>query len=145
MLSGKIVSLSRQKEVRGVSKYMKEITLIENVGIEGNVFQGGNRQVCVFSSEAHKWMQEQSTPGLCFKHFSENILTEGFPLDALDLGDMMAFGDARLQVSEKKPCFDECELRSNHLPCKLSENAFFATVEKGGVVKLEDKVYTVDK
>ena len=143
MQSGKIVSLAKQQEVKGPLEYMKEAVLIEDIGIEGNVFQGGKRQVCVCSSETRKWMSEQVDVGLCFKHFSENILTEGIPLDKLQIGDLLSVGGAKLYVNEKKPCFDDCVLRVNKRPCQLSANAFFAVVKKGGVIKLEDSVFVV--
>ena len=143
MMSGKIVRLSRQKEVRGALECMSEMVFLENLGIEGNAFQGGNRQVCLFSSEARDWVNEQQIPGLCFKNFTENVLIGKLPMDTLQSGDRLSIGDVLLQITEKKPCFDDCELRSRNISCKLSANAFFAIVIKGGVVKLEDEVFTV--
>jgi len=141
MQSGEIVSLSKQHVIGGPSDFMEEMTLIKDIGIEGNVFQGGEKQVCVFFAEARQWMDEQTTRGLCFERFSENILLKGLPLGILKPGDVLSFGDAKLQISGGKPCFDECERYSNHLPCRLSKNAFFAVVLSDGSIKLGDKVF----
>jgi len=143
MISGEIVRLAKQNVVRGPSEYVTEMNLIENVGIEGNAFQGGDKQVCIFSTEARVWMAEQTVRGLCFKQFTENILIGAMQPDILKIGDVLFINGAHLMISGKKRCFDECELYSNNIPCLLSANAFFATVKKGGVIKVRDKVVLI--
>jgi cyclic pyranopterin phosphate synthase len=138
-MSGKIASLTSFKERGMDGQSMQELTLLKDLGVEGDLHQGGDRQVSVFTVETRKWMETQEVKGLCFKRFKENILFEDLPLDTLQPGDLISLGDAVLRISTFiKPCFDECPLYSAGTPCHLSQCAKFAIVHQGGTVRVGD-------
>jgi len=139
VLTGKVVGLAKHREKGTPAQKSDELILTEGLGIEDNAIQGGDRQVCLFSSEAREWMQAQEEKGLCFRRFQENILTEGLKLDSLESGDVLNVGETVLEITEGKHCFDECPLHSNKKTCRLSEDACFAIVKKGGTIKLGDE------
>jgi len=140
-MSAKIVGLTIQRGGNEPAEAVSEMKLLENSGIEGNVHQGGEKQVCLFASEARAWMKAQAVAGLCFKRFQENILTEGLSAVELTPGTQLSAGGALLRVSiQGKPCFDECERYASKLPCFLSTGAVFAVVEKSGVIHGGDEI-----
>ena len=141
-MEGKITKLTIQRVKGEPGETVTEMLLVEDVGIEGNAIQGGDRQVCIFSSEARSWMSGQTQPGLCFKRFQENILTENFALEETQTGDNLCIGNAVLRITEKKFCFPECVNVIEKRPCRLSASGRLAAVTKGAVIKTGD---TVDK
>ena len=142
-MSASIVQLRRFRS-KEEGEFLEEMLLIEEAGIEGNMFQGGDKQICLFSAEARRWMEAQTVKGLCFKRFTENILTEGLDLKTINVGSVLSIGEAELRVTYSgKRCFDECVLYSNNIYCKLSRCATFLTVEKGGKIAVGDSIYVI--
>ena len=133
------LTLYRKKGEPGMA--LAEMTLLEELGVEGDFHQGSERQVSLLSVETRRWMEAQTEQGLCFKRFRENILIEGLPLEDLDNGCLLSAGDAILRISMRnKRCYDECRLFSKGIPCRLSGCAAFAVVDRGGVIRIGDSV-----
>ena len=139
-MEGKIEKLRRYAGRGDEGELLEEMILTASEGIEGNYIQGGEKQVCLCTSEARNWMQEQTEKGLCFRRFNENILISGMDPEMLKLGTLIAAGDAVLKVTALKPCFDECILHSNNRYCMLSVSAKFLSVEKSGSIKADGTI-----
>jgi len=143
----KIAGLTRYRKKGEAGEPLREMNLLEGLGVEGDFHQGGEKQVSLLSAEARQWIDaqtEQAKKGLCFVRFRENILIEGLPED-LESGSLLRAGDAVLRISERgKRCHGECSLFSKGLPCRLSASAVFATVERGGIIRITD-VISIDK
>ena len=140
-MAARIVALTvfPRKDEPGVS--LPGMRLVEDLGIEGNRLQGGERQVALCSVETRRWMSEQPEAGLCFARFRENILLEGLPLESIQPGDTISAGSAVLRISGfTKPCFDGCALHAKGTPCRLSGRALFAVVEESGWIEEGDSV-----
>ena len=137
----KITALIRYNKKGEPGEMLKEVELIAGLGMEGNMNQGGERQLCLLTAEIREWMDSHAEKGLCFRRFKENMLIEGLPDGVLLPGMRIQTGEAVLQVSESlKHCFAECQLASESIRCRLSECAVFAVVECGGTVRIADVV-----
>jgi len=138
-MSAKIsyLTIFRSKGESGES--VTEVNLLKDLGVEGDFHQGGERQVTILPAETRRWLDAQTERGLCFDRFRENILIEGS--GEIKPGSLLSVGDAVLRISAfVKPCFDECALAACGTPCRLSGRAVFATVERGGTVRVGDAV-----
>ena len=137
----KIVGLTRYGKKGEPGESLSEARFLEGLGVEGDMHQGGEKQVSLLSAEARRWMDAQSEKGLCFGRFRENVLIEGLSLEDLESGSLLSLGDAVLRISvHGKHCYDECGLFSKGIPCRLSGSAAFAVVERGGMVRIGDVV-----
>ncbi|MCL1912780.1 MAG: hypothetical protein FWG10_02555 [Eubacteriaceae bacterium] len=113
------------------------INLVSGSGIVGDYHQGTEKQVSILDLGARK----ENSPGFCHKRYKENILVQELPF--LEGGDLLAVGSSVLRI-EAKPCFDECPLYSGSLTCSLRGRAFFANIEKSGIVEIGDDVLLED-
>lgn len=139
-MNGKVARIIRYVEKGKAGEQLDEAKLITGLGLEGNIKQGGERQLCLLSAQARSWMENQIEKGLCFDRFKENILVDGLPLEELRNGDRLAIGEAVLRVSGyAKKCFDECALFRKGIQCHLSRCAVFAAVERGGIIRAGDR------
>ena len=135
-----ISSLARYQKKGAPGETLTEMTLITDVGIDGDFHAGGPRQVSLLSTEIRRWMDASPDKGLCFNRFKENILVEG--LKELKVGSLLSAGDAVLRITGAKDrCHDECGLFSKGTPCRLSEGVFFASVEQSGTVQIGDLLF----
>lgn len=140
-LNGKIERIIRYREKGKAGERLDEAELLTGLGLDGNIRQGGERQLCLLSAEAREWMERQVPKGLCFARFKENILAAGLDFGALQSGDCLAAGGAVLRISGTgKKCFDECALFSGKIPCMLSRHAVFAAVEQGGIIRAGEEI-----
>ena len=139
-MASKVVGLTVFKDRDEPGAELVEMNLLEGLGIEGDLHQGGERQVTLLSAETRRWVEEQAERGLCFARFKENILVEGLSMDDIKLGDLLTVGSAVLKMSMMKPCFPECTRASKDMPCQLSGRAVFAVVEQSGTVRVGDEV-----
>ncbi len=143
-MTARIARLTRFLEAGAPGEVLREANLLAGLGLEGNLRQGGERQLCLLSAEIRQWMDSQTESGLCFARFRENLLIEGGTLDGLPVGSRLSLGDAVLRISERgKRCFGECALFSRGMPCKLAGGAAFAVVERGGAIRVGDPVSVV--
>jgi len=138
-LTAKIAALTRYPAKGAPGEDLREATLHTGLGMEGNYHQGGERQLCLLTSALRQWMDSpHAQKGLCAARLKENIL-----LDAAQRlpGAVLQIGEAVLRVSESpKRCHAQCELASRRPECRLAGRAVFATVQRGGVVCVGDRV-----
>ena len=80
------------------------------IGMEGDRHAaGGERQTSLLAGETRDWMEKQTEPGLCFRRYKANLITEGIDTTQLNTGDLLAAGGAVFRVSGYgKKCFPEC-------------------------------------
>ena len=55
---------------------------------------GGERQTSLLAGETRDWMEKQTEPGLCFRRYKANLITEGIDTTQLNTGDLLAAGGA---------------------------------------------------
>ena len=133
------MTLYKENNSPGVK--VTKMKLIKNLGIEGDIHQGGSRQVSLITAEARQNMNNSNITGLCFSRYSENITLDGMLLNSLKPGEILKIGEAEIRISDfRKPCFDECRLFSKNTPCPISGCAIFATVIKSGLIRINDLV-----
>jgi cyclic pyranopterin phosphate synthase len=136
----KINSLARYQKKGAPGEILTEMTLIEDVGIDGDFHAGSPRQISLLSTEIRRWMDASPDKGLCFNRFKENILVDG--LKELKVSSLLTTGEAVLRITGAKDrCHDECGLFSKGTPCRLSEGVFFASVEQSGTVQIGDLLF----
>ena len=141
MLTAKIAGLTRYIKKGAAGEALREANLLEGFGMEGDMHQGGEKQLSLLSVDIRGWMDSCREPGLCFKRFKENILIDGLNLEELTNNSRLSVGEAVLSISMgKKHCYDECDLLLSGLECRLTGNSVFAVVERGGTVKIGDAI-----
>ena len=68
------------------------------IGMEGDRHAaGGERQTSLLAGETRDWMEKQTEPGLCFRRYKANLITEGIDTTQLNTGDLL--GEGRYSVS----------------------------------------------
>lgn len=145
-MTARVAGLTRYHQKAEPGETLAEASLLTGLGLEGDMYCGGERQISLLSAEARRWMEAQTEKGLCFGRFRENILIEGMSLDELPDNSLLCVGDAVLRISARgKSCHSECELFSAAAECRLSRCAVFAAVVRGGVVRIGDRVFLSDQ
>ncbi len=145
-MTGKVFSINIGKEKGKPKEMVKSAVFKEGHGIEGDAHAaGGARQVSLLSvEEIEKVEAGSASRGIDFRPgiFAENITTEGIDLSKLKIG-------ARLQVGESvilkvtqigKECRSACAIMRHVGRCIMPKQGVFASVEKGGVVLLHDRI-----
>ena len=141
-MNARIAGLKRYRKKGEEGESLTEAVLVEGVGMEGDIHQGGERQISLLPAETRRWMENQREKGLCFVRYRENILTEGLELGVLSEQDCLLVGDAVLRISKRnKQCFSDCTLYSQGTSCRLADSALFAVVEKSGTVRNGDPIH----
>lgn len=166
-MTGKVFSINIGKEKGKPKEMVKSAVFKVGYGIEGDAHAGsaesaggavgygsaaaggagsGSRQVSLLSIEEIEKVEMAGSasrdidfrPGI----FAENITTEGIDLSKLKIG-------ARLQVGESvvlkvtqigKECHSACDIMQHVGSCIMPKQGVFASVEKGGVVSLHDRI-----
>jgi MOSC domain-containing protein YiiM len=142
MYSGKIIAVCISKHKGTPKKDVGSAVLKEGFGVEGDAHGGDwHRQVSLLSIEQIGTMRDKGldvTPG----SFAENLTTEGFDLEALQVGDRLTVGDqVVLEISQiGKECHTRCAIYHKIGECIMPEKGIFATVVKGGAVKTGDAI-----
>ena len=73
--------------------------------------------------------------------FGENIATENVDIIGLAVGDKLAIGEARLEITQKgKECLNPCAICEQVGDCVMPREGIFARVLKGGTVRVGDAV-----
>ena len=140
-MTAKITALNRYPQKNEPGEELREARLLTGLGMEGNLHQGGEKQLCLLTAEIREWIKAQAQKGLCFERFKENILIEGLPGGTITPGAKLRAGETILRVSKnRKRCHECCGLLSREIPCRLSGCAVFAAVERGGVIRVGDCV-----
>ncbi|HKN18451.1 MAG TPA: MOSC domain-containing protein [Dissulfurispiraceae bacterium] len=142
-MQGSIVSInvSDKKGVR--KKPVDEVTIGENLGIEGDAHASSDwhRQVSLLALESIQKMQAlglKVQPG----DFAENITTEGLDLLALPIGTRMRIGSGVIgEVSQiGKECHTRCAIYYEAGDCVMPKEGIFIRILKGGVIRKGDKI-----
>ena len=75
------------------------------IGMEGDRHAaGGERQTSLLAGETRDWMEKQTEPGLCFRRYKANLITEGIDTTQLNTGRSSGGGRGgipRLRVWKK--------------------------------------------
>ncbi|MDR1965433.1 MAG: MOSC domain-containing protein [Synergistaceae bacterium] len=139
--SGRIVAVCASREKGTVKKNVGEARLIEEFGLEGDAHGGfAHRQVSLIALEDIDAMREK-LPDLSPGSFAENLTTEGFGLDRLDIGDRIKAGECVLEVSQiGKECHSKCQVFKTSGDCIMPKKGIFCRVIKGGTVKAGDAI-----
>ena len=145
MSSGKIIAVCTSTR-KGVPKSDVGSGLLEEGhGLRGDAHAGDwHRQVSLLSSEQIATMKDK---GLVVKagSFAENLTTEGFDLDSVQVGDRLKVGkSAILEVTQiGKECHTRCAIYNKIGECIMPERGVFARVTKGGEVAAGDPIELV--
>ena len=116
-------------------------TLAEGQGIlEDYHSGGGERELCLLSDEVPGLMAEMDYKGLCMRRYKANFLVDGLAEGHLRKGDLLELGNAVIEITMVKRCFDNCALVRESAACPLKDGGLFARVVKGGTVCVGDLV-----
>ena len=129
------VCISSQKGT--VKKHMRDITLKEGWGIEGDAHAGDwHRQVSLLAGESIDRMRKK-LPGLDHGMFAENIVTRGIDLSRLIIGNCLTIGDkVVLEITQiGKECHNgDCVIQKATGDCIMPKEGLFCRVVQGGTV-----------
>lgn len=110
--------------------------LIEDIRVHNE-----HRQVSFFTVEGWNEILSTRRNGLCTKKFHEDIRIRNLNSKGIRVGSLIKIGDAVFQITEiGKRCFTECPMVKEGISCPLSKEAMFATVIKGGSVRVGDSL-----
>ncbi|MBU0629808.1 MAG: MOSC domain-containing protein [Candidatus Margulisbacteria bacterium] len=125
--------------VQGPKNEVKEINLIEELGVEGDHHaKGGIRQVSLLANESIDKMKAKGLK-LVNGSFGENIITEGIDLLSLNIGERLAIGETLLEISKiGKECVKRCIIYYQVGDCVMPREGIFGMVVKGGTIKAGD-------
>lgn len=145
-MAGRIFSVNIGDKKSEPKKMVKEGLLKEGFGFQGDVHAGsGDRQVSLLAIEEIEAAEESCDsaqidfrPGI----FAENITTAGIDLSKVRAGDKLMIGDTIvLKVTRiGKECHSGCRISLQIGKCIMPRQGVFATVEKGGPVKVGDRM-----
>ncbi len=141
---GSVFALSIS-EKRGTVKYnVESANFIENYGIENDAHAGDwHRQISLLSAESIEKFNATSNFNVRPGEFSENVTTQGIELlTSLPIGSVIEIGnDVVLKVTQHgKKCHTDCAIFQTVGKCIMPTEGIFATVLKGGKVKVGDLI-----
>ena len=129
------VCLSHKKGI--VKKEQDKVTLRENWGIEGDAHAGDwHRQVSLLAGESIDNVKE-ILPTLKNGAFAENIITRGFDLNSVKIGDRLQIGDTVvLEITQiGKECHNSgCAIKKATGDCIMPKEGIFSRVIQGGEI-----------
>ena len=129
------VCLSHKKGI--VKKEQDKVTLRENWGIEGDAHAGDwHRQVSLLAGESIDNVKE-ILPTLKNGAFAENIITRGFDLNSVKIGDRLQIGDTVvLEITQiGKECHNSgCAIKKATGDCIMPKEGAFSRVIQGGEI-----------
>jgi MOSC domain-containing protein YiiM len=137
------VCLSHKKGI--VKKEQDHVVALENWGIEGDAHAGDwHRQISLLAGESIDNVKE-ILPTLKNGAFAENIITRGFDLNAVKVGDRLQIGDkVLLEITQiGKECHNSgCAIKKATGDCIMPREGIFAKVIQGGEIE-KDLAITV--
>ena len=132
------VCLSHKKGI--VKKELDKVTLRENWGLEGDAHAGEwHRQVSLLAGESIDNVKE-ILPTLKNGAFAENIITRGFDLNSVKIGDRLQIGDTVvLEITQiGKECHNSgCAIKKATGDCIMPKEGIFSRVIQGGEIAKE--------
>ena len=140
--NARIIGLFRFTEKGKPGEPVKEAHFVKGLGMEGDRHaDGGSRQLTLLSGETREWMDAQKVPGLCFRRYKANLVTEGLNSGELKPGMRLQLGTAVLEVEESsKECFPECALHQSGTRCRLSSGGVYLRVVESGTAKIGSSI-----
>lgn len=140
-MKGKVCGLAIFAAKNEPPQYVEQGLLLEGLGMKGDRHcKGGEKQISLITKDAAAWKQSQKTEGLCFKKFKANLVIDGLLAEDMSKDTVMDVGDAVIQVTAVKNCYDECSFVTEGKPCILRTHGLFAKVIKSGEIKHGDRV-----
>lgn len=141
----KIVStnISLQK---GTIKHPVAELQLNAEGIANDAHAGKwHRQVSLLASESITRFEKVIGRKLNYGEFAENITTEGFNLLNLKIGDQIACGEVKLEITQiGKECHGGgCEIFQKVGKCVMPTEGIFCKVISGGTLKPGDMFSTI--
>ena len=129
------VCISNQKGM--VKQAMRDITLKEDWGIEGDAHAGDwHRQISLLAGESIDRMRKK-LPDIDHGMFAENIVTRNIDLSCLIIGNRLTIGDkVVLEITQiGKECYNgECAIQRATGECIMPKEGVFCRVIQGGTV-----------
>ena len=129
------VCISNQKGM--VKQAMRDITLKEDWGIEGDAHAGDwHRQISLLAGESIDLMRKK-LPDIDHGMFAENIVTRNIDLSCLIIGNRLTIGDkVVLEITQiGKECHNgECAIQRATGECIMPKEGVFCRVIQGGTV-----------
>lgn len=128
------------KPQKGAEKVpCQEVTLIEEKGVEGDVFaKGGDRQVSILFEETVGKSEKLRDRQICLQKFSPNIIIGGGIPNEFHVGTVISTDNISLSVTQiGRKCHEICGERS----CPLIGGAIFAKVLKGGKLTVGEEIF----
>lgn len=128
-------------DVRGIQKEPhKEITVIEDYGIEGDAHAGNwHRQVSLLSQEQVDRFNEMGA-GVTAGAFGENVVVRGFDFKTLPVGTHFKCNDVELELTQVgKKCHSHCAIYNKMGQCIMPHEGVFTRVLHGGKIHPGDE------
>jgi molybdopterin adenylyltransferase len=146
--AGKVVAVSISAE-KGVSKTnVKEARLVPAWGLEGDAHGGDwHRQVSLLAVESIEQMRRSKSLDVKPGDFAENITSIGLELHRLPVGTVLGIGEeVLLEITQiGKQCHTGCAIFKQVGYCVMPHEGVFARVVRGGVVRVKDEIYLLER
>jgi MOSC domain-containing protein YiiM len=145
-MTAKIFSINISRHKGEPKNMVQSGVLKEGHGLEGDAHAGpGHRQVSLLAiEEIEKAEASGGVSDIDFRPgiFAENITTEGFALSKVKAGDRLNIGsEAVLKITQVgKECHSGCSIMRATGHCIMPKSGIFASVEKGGLIKVYDPI-----
>lgn len=129
-----------------VKKEQDSVLLKAGWGIEGDAHAGDwHRQVSLLAAESIAQVREV-LPTLKKGAFAENIITRGFALDRVGIGNRLQIGETVvLEITQiGKECHNSgCAIKKATGDCIMPREGIFAKVIEGGTVMPGDSIVSL--
>jgi MOSC domain-containing protein YiiM len=137
------LSVSARKGMR--KENIDQVSLVDNFGIANDAHAGSKRQLSLLPYEAFDVIREKM-PEIKPGDFAENITTRGLDFSTAAIGDRLCIGkNVRLVITQiGKDCHNDCPIKQTVGDCIMPRLGIFASIVKGGPVKVGDRIYWGD-
>ena len=139
--TGQIYKISTSPE-KGLKKVnVESVEMKIDFGIVGDAHAGSKRQISLLPFESFEKIKNELieiNPG----DFAENITTIGLDFSSVKLSQKIRIGDSiLLEITQiGKECHHGCYIREAVGDCIMPREGIFASVLKGGVMSIGDKI-----
>ncbi len=136
-----IIQLNRKPVKKQVAEKLCTMNVIEGFGPEGDAYGGpGERQLTILGKDDLEILLKDREKGICIKRFAPNLEISGTS-SKLKKGTYYKIGEVEIKISDTgKKCHKGCQLLEEKRICLLPEKALFATIIKGGMIKVDDEI-----
>ena len=142
----KVVALKLRDE-DGQLSYLRQTIIDKELGIIGDYpKREKTKRISLLSERIRHLIDEEEFEGLCLFRFCENITVRGLDAGEVSIGEKFQIGETIQEVTSiGQRCFEECKLIQSGEECNLFTNIVFMRVLKSGFVKIDDKVYSIER